>query len=470
LSTIFQSPADATLDYTTDHVSKMVDKMEDTDKLQEIWQVVETAGGFGGLVFKDYAERDFTVQEKMPEVFMQLNGITGLRILPILFPSLPTAGQFDVEMVVQGTDDYKTMEGYAYQIIGEAYKSGMFMYVDTDLKIDLPQARLELDHERIADLGLNINSVTSQISAQISDSEVNRFNADGKAYLVIPMLKNSARKKPEDLLSLNIKTATGDFIPLSSIASIHSEVAPRKLGKFNQQKSFRIFGGAVPGVTKGDALDAVEAMAKDVLPANYIIDFAGESRQLRKEGNSMGSVLLLALAVVYLVLTVQFNSFRSSLVVLLGSVPLAITSALAFSFFSLTTVNIYAQIGIITLVGLIAKNGILITEFANELQHQGLVKLEAIKQAAQTRLRPILMTTAATVLGHFPLVLVTGAGAEARNSIGIILVAGMFIGTMFTLFVLPSVYMLFAENYAKQHKKQNEENQDSFSSNSGQAL
>lgn len=447
---VMQSPADATLEYTTEHVTKMVDDVQSMDKLKEIWQIVTPTGGFGGLVLEDYDKRDFTVQEKLPEAFMTLNASTGLNIFPILFPSLPTPGQFDVEMIIQGTDSYQEMEAYAYQIIGAAYQSGLFMFVDTDLKIDLPQTRLEFDHARIADLGLTLNQVTSQLSAQISDREVNRFNADGKAYMVIPMLQDNARAKPQDLLNINIKTSKGEFIPLSSIATLNSEVAPRKLGKFNQQKSFRIYGGILPSTTKGDALDKLEKMAQDIIPKHYAIDFAGESRQLRKEGSSMGSVLLLALAIVYLVLTVQFNSFRSSLVVLLGSVPLAITSALAFSFFNLTTVNIYAQIGIITLVGLIAKNGILITEFANELQEKGMEKIEAITQSAQTRLRPILMTTAATVLGHFPLVLVTGAGAEARNSIGIILVAGMLLGTFFTLFVLPSVYMLFAENLNKQ--------------------
>ena len=226
------------------------------------------------------------------------------------------------------------------------------------------------------------------------------------------------------------------------------------LGSFNQQKSFRIFGGVLPHVTKEQALSSIEQIADGLLPATYSVDYAGESRQLRKEGNTMMSVLLVSLVVVYFVLTVQFNSFRDPLVVLLGCVPLALSGALMLPFISLTTVNIYSQIGLITLIGLIAKNGILIVEFANHMQLLGHSKLEAVKSAATTRLRPVLMTTAATVLGHFPLVLVTGAGAESRNSIGIILVAGMLIGTFFTLIVLPLLYTWFAKDHRGEQKQE----------------
>ncbi|MCO7223223.1 efflux RND transporter permease subunit [Pleionea sp. CnH1-48] len=222
--------------------------------------------------------------------------------------------------------------------------------------------------------------------------------------------------------------------------------SPQALSKFNQQRSFRIYGGIHSGTTTEAALSALEKAAAEILPEGYTIDYAGVSRPLRKEGNSLISVLLVSLCVVYLLLAIQFNSFRSPLVVLAGSVPLALSGALLFSFLSLTSINIYAQIGFITLVGLVAKNGILITEFANELQLKGRSKIIAIKEAAQVRLRPILMTTLATVIGHFPLVMVSGAGAEARNSIGIILVAGMFIGTLLTLFILPCVYLLLGEN------------------------
>ncbi len=291
---------------------------------------------------------------------------------------------------------------------------------------------------------MDINYVSSQLAPLLAEMDANRFNAQGKAYRVIPMVEQQTRDNPGALLDVSLKTPDGELVPLRTIAKLESITGPRSLGKFNQQRSFRIFGGVLPGTTNGQALATLEEAAAELLPATYTIDYGGISRQLKKEGNSMVSVLIIAIIVVYLALAIQFNSFRLPLVVLAGSVPLALSGAMLFTFLSLTTINIYAQIGFITLVGLIAKNGILITEFAHEQQRQGMMKIDAIKEAAALRLRPVLMTTAATVLGHFPLVLVTGPGAEARNSIGIILVAGMAIGTLFTLFILPSVYLWLA--------------------------
>ncbi|HKJ61875.1 MAG TPA: efflux RND transporter permease subunit, partial [Hyphomicrobiales bacterium] len=241
--------------------------------------------------------------------------------------------------------------------------------------------------------------------------------------------------------------ADGSQIPVSAIASLETFTVPRILARFQQADSFRVFGGVNPGVTKADGLATLEAAAREILPAGYTIDYAGESRQLRQEGSTLAGTLGFAIALIYLVLVAQFGSFRDPLVVLLGSVPLALSAALLFTFLGFTTINIYSQIGLITLVGLIAKNGILIVSFANELQRQGRDKLYAVREAAITRLRPILMTTAATVFGHMPLVFVTGAGAEARNSIGIMLVTGMAIGTMFTLFILPVIYLVFASDH-----------------------
>jgi multidrug efflux pump len=236
-------------------------------------------------------------------------------------------------------------------------------------------------------------------------------------------------------------------VPFSAVARLETSTAPRTLARFQQADSFRVFGGVIPGNTKADALQTLETAARGILPADYTIDYAGESRQIRQEGSTLAGTLGFALLLIYLVLAAQFGSFRDPFVVLLGSVPLALSAALLFAFLGFTTVNIYSQIGLITLVGLIAKNGILMVSFANDLQRQGLSKLDAIREASVTRLRPILMTTAATVFGHLPLVFVTGAGAMSRNSIGIMLVTGMAIGTMFTLFILPAVYMLFAARH-----------------------
>jgi multidrug efflux pump len=330
--------------------------------------------------------------------------------------------------------------------VGAAFQSGEFLYADTDLKIDLPQVELKIDRDKIADLGMTVANVSSQLSTYLSSNYVNRFDANGKAYRVIPMVADNISSQPEKILNLTVKTPTGVLIPVSAFTEIKYRTVPRTLGSFGQQNSFRVYGGILPGVTKEQALQTLESAAANMLPNNYNLDYAGESRQIRAEGNSLITVMAISLVIVFLVLAIQFNSYRDPLVILLGCVPLALSGALLLPFLELTTINIYSQIGLVTLVGLIAKNGILIVEFANHLQESGKSKFDAVIESATTRLRPILMTTAATILGHFPLVLVTGAGAEARNSIGIILVAGMAIGTFFTLFVLPVFYLWIAKN------------------------
>ena len=445
INIIVEAPANSSLGYTNHYMDKVIDLVSQTPGYIMSWQIVTPNGGFGGLNFVDYNEREKSVQQMQPELFAKLSTITGLKVLPILSAALPTAGNFDVELVVQSNDEYADMQAFAQQLIQRAYQSGHFMFVDTDLEVNLPQTRIVFDRDRIADLGMDVQQVSQQLSALVSEQDINRFNADGKAYRVIPMVENYARDNPQAVLDLQIKTPAGKLIPVHSIAQLSTEIAPRVLGKFNQQKAFRIFGGILPHTTNDAALQSLELAAAEILPANYVVDYAGVSRQLRTEGNSMVSVLMISLAIVYLALVVQFDSLRLPLVVLVGSVPLAIAGAMVFTFIGWTTINVYSQIGFITLVGLIAKNGILMTEFAHELQLKGIVKVQAITEASQIRLRPILITTAATVLGHLPLVLVSGPGAEARNSIGIILVTGMAIGTFFTLFILPHVYLALAK-------------------------
>jgi multidrug efflux pump len=263
------------------------------------------------------------------------------------------------------------------------------------------------------------------------------------------MIEDSNRLDLRSIQQIKLQTPGGAMVPFSALATLEETVGPRVLTKFQQRNSFTIFAGMIPAYTKEAGLTAIEEAAAKILPSGYVIDYAGESRQIRQEGNTLIGALGFALAFVFLVLVVLFNSLRDPLVVLLGCVPLALSGALMFTFLGWTTVNIYSQIGLITLVGLVAKNGILIVEFANHLQREGMNKLEAITHGASVRLRPVLMTTGATVVGHFPLVLVSGAGAEARNSIGIILVAGMLIGTLFTLFILPSVYLVLASDHSR---------------------
>ena len=455
ITVIIESPPEASLDYTLHHMEDVVNTMKQLEGATNMWQIINPSVGFGGINFVPLNERSQNVQDMYWQAFGNLSQVPGVKAFPALDSALPTAGNFAVELVVLSTDSYAQMKLYADEMVRAASASGKFLFANTDLKIDLPQVRFILDRERIADLGLDLANVNRQLSTMLSGNFVNRYNQDGRAYRVIPMLSPTERLSPEAILDLQIRIGDGSIIPFSAIAQLQTETAPRVLSKFEQKNAFRVFGEVIPGTTKEQGLRALEDIAAELLPPTYTIDYAGESRQIRLEGNTLEGVLLLALVFVYFVLAVQFNSFRDPLVVLLGSVPLALAGAMMFSFLNFTTINIYSQVGFITLVGLIAKNGILIVEFANHMQRQGLNKLEAVKSAAQTRLRPVLMTTAATVLGHFPLVLVTGAGAEARNSIGIILVAGMLLGTFFTLIVLPSVYMLLASDHTRDHEREN---------------
>jgi multidrug efflux pump len=448
ITVIVESSPEASLDYTTEQMDDVVSTMLELGGAKFMWQVVNPTGAFGGVDFVPLSEREEGVQDMFWKAFGELSSVDGIKAFPVLGSALPTAGNFSVELVVMSSDPYEEMMSYANQMVAAANASQKFLFASTDLKLDLPQARFVLDRERIADLGLDLANVSRQLGTLLSGNFVNRYNQDGRAYRVIPMIASGQRDNPEALLDLQIRTPSGDLIPLRAIATLRTETAPRFLSKFAQKNAFRIYGEVIPGTTKEQGLSALEDAAAQILPAHYSIDYAGESRQIRLEGNTLEGVLVIALVFVFFVLAIQFNSFRDPLVVLLGSVPLALSGAMVFAFLDFTTINIYSQVGFITLVGLIAKNGILIVEFANHMQKLGHDKLKAIRLAAQTRLRPVLMTTGATVLGHFPLVLVSGAGAEARNSIGIILVAGMLVGTAFTLLVLPSIYMVLASDHS----------------------
>jgi multidrug efflux pump len=304
-----------------------------------------------------------------------------------------------------------------------------------------------LDRERIADLGLDLASVGQELGTLLGGAYVNRFNFFDRSYKVIPQIGEEARSTLDPLLDLKIRTPGGGLVPVSTFTRIETTTAPRTLNRFNQVNAVRIIGAVNPGVTKDEGLSVLEEAATVAGGKNVTLEHAGESRQIRREGAALTVTLAFSLVLIYLVLAAQFASFRDPLIVLLGSVPLAISGALLFSFLELTTINIYSQVGLITLVGLIAKNGILIVQFANAQQALGLSRLAAVKQAALTRLRPVLMTSAAMVFGQLPLVFVDGPGAAARNSIGIILVAGMVVGTVFTLFVVPVFYSLLSAKH-----------------------
>jgi multidrug efflux pump len=447
ISFFMQASPDASLPASNRASLDVVKQVEGFAEADFMWSLTAQWGGFGGMVTKDWKERERSTEEMYGEVYGAVSRIPGLQVFPRLDPPLPTPGQYDVELVLQSDAPPEQMLGTVGQVVGAGWQSGKFLYVDTDLKIDLPEARVVIDREQVADLGLDLASVGQELGTLLGGGYVNRFNFYDRSYKVIPQIGEEGRATVAPLLDLKIKTPSGELVPVSTFTRIETSTAPRTLNRFQQRNAVRVFGGVKPGVTKEEGLRVLEAAAAAAGGPGMVIDYGGESRQIRREGAALTVTLGFALVLIYLVLAAQFHSFRDPLIVLLGSVPLAISGALLFSFLDLTTINIYSQVGLITLVGLIAKNGILIVEFANRLQAEGLAKLAAIREASVTRLRPVLMTSAATVFGHFPLVLVSGPGSEARNSIGTVLVTGMIVGTLFTLFVVPVFYLLIAAEH-----------------------
>ena len=452
ISLFFQAAPDASLAATNRDQLQVVKAALAFPEAEFTWSLTANWGGFGGIVFKDFRERERSTEQMYGEVFGAVSQVPGLRVFPRLDPPLPTPGQYDVELVLQSDVPAQQLLGTVLQVVDAGMKSGKFLYVDTDLKIDLPEARVVLDRERIADLGLDLAGVGRELGTLLGGQYVNRFNYHDRSYKVIPQIGDEGRSSLAPLLDLKIKTPGGELVPVSSFARIETATAPRTLERFQQRNALRVFGGVAPGVTKEEGLRVLEQAALAAHGPRVTLDHAGESRQIRHESGALAVTLGFSLVLIYLVLAAQFKSFRDPLIVLLGSVPLAISGALVFSFLDLTTINIYSQVGLITLVGLIAKNGILIVEFANTLQERGLAKLAALREASLTRLRPVLMTSAATVFGHLPLVWVSGPGAAARNSIGTVLVSGMFVGTVFTLVVVPVFYALIARDRSVQRR------------------
>ena len=447
ISLFMDVPPDASLAANNKASLDLVRTVRSFPEAKFMWSLTASWGAFGGMVAKDWHERERSTPQLFPALYGAVSQIPGVRVFPHLDPPLPTPGQYDVELVLQNDVPPEQMLQAAGAVVGAGWQSGKFLYVDTDLKIDLPEARVVIDRDQIADLGLDLATVGRELGTALGGGYVNRFNYFDRSYKVIPQIGDNDRRTVGPLLDLKIKTPTGQLVPVSTFTRIEATTAPRALTRFQQRNSVRVFGAVQPGVTKEEGLRVLENAAAAVSAPGMSVDYAGESRQIRREGGTLTLTLGFAVILIYLVLAAQFRSFRDPLIVLLGSVPLAISGALIFSFLNLTTLNIYSQVGLITLVGLIAKNGILIVQFANTLQEGGLAKMVALREATLTRLRPVLMTSAATVFGHFPLVLATGPGSAARNSIGIVLVTGMSLGTLFTLFIVPVFYSLIAAEH-----------------------
>jgi multidrug efflux pump len=441
-----QGSPNATLDQTKLFTDQIYDVYKSYPEAASIFQLTQPGGGLGGMVTKPWSERTKTTQQLMMSAMGPLSKIAGVRVIPQAPPALPGGGNFPVDLVIASSAEPKQLSELAEQLVKKAYTSGMFIYADADMKFDQPQAEVVFDRDKLRSQGVDLSQAGRDLSTLVGANYVNRFSIDGRSYKVIPQVMRAERLTPDQLEHIYVTGSHDRLVPLSTFASLKMTTEPRDLKKFQQLNAVRIQGVIPPPVPLDQALGFLETEARKILPPGATIDYAGESRQLRTEGGKFLSTFLLSAVLIYLVLAAQFESFRDPFIILAGSVPLAVSGALLFSFLGFTTLNIYSQVGLITLVGLVAKNGILIVEFANHLREQGVDKLNAVIEAATTRLRPILMTTAATVVGHFPLVLATGPGAGARNSIGIMLVSGMVIGTAFTLFVVPSIYMLVARN------------------------
>ncbi len=441
---IIQAAPNSTIDQTTMFTTQVHDVYRALPEADSIFQITFPTGGFGGFVTKPWSERTKTTQELLMDVMGPLSQVSGIRAIPLTPPPLPGGGDFPVDFVISSAAEPRQLGDIANQLVAKAFASGMFIFADADLKFDQPQTEVVFDRDKLRSQGVDLSQAGLDLSTLMGGDYVNRFSIQGRSYKVIPQVKRSERLTPDQLTQMYVRGSDDELVPLSTFASLRTTAEPRELKKFQQLNAVRIQGVIPPPVPLDQALTFLENEARPLLPQGYTIDYAGESRQLRTEGSRFLGTFLLSAILIYLVLAAQFESFRDPFIILAGSVPLAVSGALLFSFLGLTTLNIYSQVGLITLVGLVAKNGILIVQFANHLQETGKEKLAAIIEASETRLRPILMTTAATVVGHFPLVIATGPGAGARNSIGIMLVSGMIIGTLFTLFVVPSIYMLIA--------------------------
>jgi multidrug efflux pump len=445
---IIQGAANSTIDQTKLFASQVDQIYRSIPEHQSSFQVIFPGGGFGGMVTKPHSERKRGIQEIVLDVSAKSAQVPGIRVIQLVPPSLPGSQGFPVDVAIVSTAEPQQLAEIANNLVQKAMTSGKFMFADTDLKFDQPQARVVFNRDKLRAQGVDLAQAGRDLSTLLGGNYINRFSIQGRSYKVIPLVRRADRLTADQLSEIYITGGNGQLVPLSTFATLETTTEPRELKRFQQLNAVRIQGAIPPGVSLDSALKFLEDEAAK-LPRGFTVDYAGESRQLRTEGAKFLGVFLLSAILIYLVLAAQFESFRDPFIILAGSVPLALAGSLLFSFLGLTSINIYSQVGLITLVGLIARNGILIVQFANHLQEEGRDKLNAVLEAAGTRLRPILMTTAATVMGHLPLVFARGPGAGARNSIGIMLVTGMIIGTAFTLFVVPSIYVLVAKTHRK---------------------
>ncbi len=455
LISMLTAAPDATLAQTQLNSRQVYEVFASYPETDHVFQLDGLTGlntGIAGMVFKPWDERKRSTMDLLPEVQKKLNMIAGVRAAVFQRPPLPGGGRgLPVQFVIGTTDSYGRLDNVAKEFMAKAQASGMFIFMDNDLKIDKPQTNIVIDRDKAALLGLTMKDIGSSLNAMLGEAYINYFSLGGRSYKVIPEVMQRHRLNADQLNHYYIKSSSGTVFPLSTVVSLKTSVVPESVNHFQQLNAATISAVPMPGVTQGDALAVLQKIANQVLPQGYSIDYAGQSRQFMQESSALVVTFLFALIIIFLALSAQFESFRDPLIVLV-SVPMSICGAMIFISLGVggSSLNIYTEVGLVTLIGLISKHGILIVQFANEMQKEGMSKLDAVIQGASIRLRPILMTTAAMVLGVLPLVTASGAGAAGRFNMGLVILTGIAIGTLFTLFVVPSMYMMIAADHSKQ--------------------
>ncbi len=451
---IVKTPQIGNLDYleqVTAHLNKVFDEVPEKEHVFAI----NGMGGnvhqaFAGILFKPWEERHRTQAQILQSLQPKVAAIAGGQVLSFGRPSLPgSTGGPPLQFVITTTADYEQLAQVLDKMQQEAKKSGLFIFTDTDLKFDTPQVEVKIDHDKANRLGITMQDIGASLATLLGGNWVNRFNLYGRSYEVIPQVPRAFRLKPDMIKRYQVRTSSGQLVPLSTVVDVRESVQPNALTSFQQLNSAILSGVPFPGRTVGEAIDFLKAKAADIFPEGFTYDFQGESRQYVQEGSRLVVTFVFALIVIYLVLAAQYESFRDPLIILIA-LPTSLFGALLPVTAGLATINIYTQIGLVTLIGLISKHGILMVDYANHLQiNEGLGRREAIEKAAAIRLRPILMTTAAMVIAMVPLIIASGAGAASRFAIGIVIAFGMMIGTMFTLFVTPAVYTYIAREHTR---------------------
>ncbi len=448
-------PPNATLEQRLVYAHKVYEDFSKYPEEDSIFQIEAPGNSLAGMVFKPWDQRKRFVGEFQRLLSADVNKIAGIRAAVINPPSLPGSQGYPVQFVLKTTKPFDQLSDVSWKFLAEAQKSGLFIFLDNDLKFDKPQSTVEIDRDKAAELGLTMNDVGGALSSMLGGGYVNYFNLGGRSYKVIPQVDQPSRLNADQLNQYYVRAANGASVPLSTLIHIKNQTVPESLNHFQQLNAATIQGAIFPGVASGQALAYLQDLAKRTLPEDYSVDYGGEFRQIIQESGGFYMTLGLAVIIIFLSLAAQFESFRDPIVILV-SVPMSIAGALIFICLGIggASFNIYTKVGLITLIGLISKHGILITEFANNLQHGGKSKHDAIIDAASIRLRPILMTTAAMVLGVIPLITASGAGAASRYNMGLVIASGLSLGTLFTLFVVPAVYMLLAADHHDKPEKE----------------